>query len=102
MRDSYSAFDHLWRGPVFSETRRRRLIAMLTACLDESGTDGVSPIVMVGGYVSTVDLWEKFAVEWAQFLKSENLEVFHANEIQDKELHQRAQQVINRNVLFGV
>jgi hypothetical protein len=102
MTDStYNAFEHLWRSLVFGEGRRQRLFAMLTVYLDESGTDGGSPIVMVGGYVSTVEGWERFATEWGAFLKEEGLETFHCKNISDERLHKKASSIINRNVLMG-
>jgi len=39
-------------------------MAMLTVYADESGTDGRSPILAVGGYVSEVPLWDDFQNVW--------------------------------------
>jgi len=69
-RKHYNAFEHLWRSLVFKNAQNS-LFAMLTVYLDESGTDGKSPIVMVGGYVSTVARWEQFAIDWDKFVKQE-------------------------------
>lgn len=54
----------------------------LTAYFDESGTDGRSPIVAVGGYISTNELWNEFQNEWNQFLSNNDIEVFHSTDLQ--------------------
>jgi hypothetical protein len=49
---------------------------------DESGTDSSSAIVAVGGYVSSVSLWEGFQREWKQLLADERLgDVFHTSDL---------------------
>ena len=91
---------------------------MLTAYLDESGTDGRSAIVAVGGYVSTDDLWNKFRDEWQEFLNIEKIKIFHTTDllalrgefgdnniwdrIRSESVSQRADKIIEKYVLFGV
>lgn len=90
---------------------------MLTAYLDESGTDGRSPIVAVGGYVSTEELWASFQNEWQSFLDNNGIENFHATDILalrgnftlDKSWNQKRAQsalrivdrIIRKYVLYG-
>lgn len=74
--NGYNAFRHLWRS-LFPIDAKDKLIAMLTVYLDESGTDGRSPIVTVAGYISTVDLWEIFDVEWDAFAQSMEFDIYH-------------------------
>ncbi len=56
-------------------------MALLTAYLDESGTDGRSPVVAVAGYVSTDKLWNEFQCEWCDFLTKNGINVFHATDL---------------------
>src|SRR2546421_8901350 len=90
----------------------------LTAYFDESGTDGRSPIVAVGGYVSTDDRWDDFQREWEQFRDDEGFNVFHTTDllslrgafakekgwdkIRADNVMRRADSIIEKYVLFGV
>lgn len=51
---------------------------MLTAYFDESGTKPPSKILTIAGYLSTIQRWEKFEVEWLKLLDEYNLEYSHA------------------------
>ena len=75
--NKYNAFEHLWRS-VFPIDANEKLMTILTAYFDESGTDGRSPIVAVGGYISTVELWEDFQREWKRLMGDT---VFHATDM---------------------
>lgn len=81
---------------------------MYTVFLDESGTDGRSPIVMVGGYVSDTNGWKNFKIEWAEFLNDEALDIFHASDLDrikggnGLQVAMRAVSIINKHVMFGV
>lgn len=103
----YSAFEHLWRSLVF-EDAQIRLFAMLTVYLDESGTDGRSPIVLVGGYVSTVERWENFAKEWKQMKTLAGIESYHATDLDTgkdwgrSDMEVLAAKLIHKYTLFGV
>jgi len=94
---------------LVSMDAQNRLFAMLTVYLDESGTDGKSPIVMGGGYLSTVKRWEEFAIDWDKFVKEEGLAYYHRTDIagvkgkiEAEMLEQRAIAVIHKHILFGV
>lgn len=52
---------------------------MLSAYFDESGTDKKKhKLLTLAGYLSTVERWEKFDVEWQALLDSEGLRFSHA------------------------
>ncbi len=53
----------------------------LIAYFDESGTHDGSPIVAVGGYISTVKHWDEFQREWTQFLSKNSISKFHATDL---------------------
>jgi hypothetical protein len=72
----YDAFEHLWRS-IFPFDAREKLMAMLTVYADESGTDGRSPIVAVGGYVSEVPLWDDFQNAWNEMRIEKGIDVWH-------------------------
>jgi hypothetical protein len=44
---------------------------------DESGCHGAAKILTVGGWVATLDEWEKFAKQWKVTLKREGVNAFH-------------------------
>jgi hypothetical protein len=91
---------------------------MLTVYADESGTHGNSPIVAVGGYVSTVELWSNFQIEWVRFVDEDVKAEFHTTDMlalqgdfaEDKgwnrnridQVLARADAIIESHVLFGV
>ena len=52
-------------------------MVLLTVYADESGADGSSPKVAVGGYVPTVELWDDFQVEWDRFVDQDVKAEFH-------------------------
>jgi len=56
-------------------------MAMLTAHFDESGKNEESRILLVGGYLSTVERWEDFQEEWRQFLIEERIKKYHTTDI---------------------
>jgi hypothetical protein len=90
----------------------------LATYLDESGTDERSDIVAVGGYVSTVELWQDFQNQWNEFLSSNNIKAFHATDLlalrkeftEEKGWSKKraesalriADKIIEKHVLFGV
>ena len=91
---------------------------MLAAFFDESGTDGASPHVAVGGYVAPLENWASYEVEWRQFLSDFRIEHFHTTDMlsQKKEFSEEfgwskrrvkqalsvADEIINRHALFGI
>jgi len=56
-------------------------MGMLTAYADASGTDGYSSIVTIAGYVSDVNSWEAFRVEWNEYRSNNGIDVFHATDM---------------------
>ncbi len=91
---------------------------MLTAYFDESGTDGRSPIVAVGGYVSTQPRWDDFQRDWKRLLDEEQIRVFHTtdllslrgeftsangwNRARAMDVLNRADDIIEKHVMFGI
>jgi hypothetical protein len=57
---------------------------VLTAYLDDSGTSGL-PIVSMGGFVSSLDVWEKLEPDLDQFLNGNGVEVLHAKQFHDSD-----------------
>ena len=47
---------------------------VLSGYFDESGTDSLSKAVSVAGFVSTVEQWEVFTVQWRQAMKEFGIE----------------------------
>ncbi|MGB7208276.1 MAG: hypothetical protein WBD27_06435 [Pyrinomonadaceae bacterium] len=56
-------------------------MVMLTVYADESGTDGNSSVVALGGYVSDVDSWDVFQIEWNKYCADNGIEDFHATDM---------------------
>lgn len=50
---------------------------MLYAFLDESGTHGTAHTLSVSGYISTLDQWEAFELEWKKSLTIYEVPFFH-------------------------
>ena len=92
---------------------------MLSAYYDESGTDRLkSSALTVAGYISTVEMWTKFQIEWQKLLDDEHLEMFHMTDLEcfhgeftvDKGWNKkrqiavikRAHDTIKRNTLKGI
>lgn len=69
-------------APFFPKNAGERLIAMLRAYFDDSGTHtgggrGSSPVVVVGGIIATDDQHDKLKETWDSRLKPYNLPHFH-------------------------
>src|SRR5437868_5022689 len=93
-------------------------MVMLTAYFDESGTDGRSPIVAVGGHLSTVERWEAFQLEWKGFLQNNGVQTFHATDLihgygeftKDRGWNKKraesalriADKIVSKHILYGV
>ncbi|MGI8735171.1 MAG: hypothetical protein ACR2LM_17940 [Pyrinomonadaceae bacterium] len=117
LSEKYDAFEHLWRS-IFPFDGKEKLVAMLTGYADESGNDGNSPLLAVAGYVSDVELWAKFQVQWKQFLTEEEIPLFHSSDMlalsgdftEEKgwnaervtRVMQRADLITKEHVLFGL
>jgi hypothetical protein len=69
-------------------------VATLAVYFDDSGTHEDSPIVVAGGYVTSVETWTAFSTSWQQFLADETalpanphgLRVFHMTDFESSAL----------------
>jgi Protein of unknown function (DUF3800) len=76
--DGFDFAAHLAR--IVSGDGRKVIIAVLDAFVDESGTHDSAPVVCSAGYLFDPAKAEAFSDKWKPFLKSKEIEVFHANE----------------------
>lgn len=53
---------------IFLPDVKERLMCMLGAYFDDSGTHGASPLVAVGGHVGKAEQWDRFNQEWQDTL----------------------------------
>src|SRR2546429_1238415 len=75
----YSFIEHLARSLLFSRYSEDFLIAMITgysAYFDASGHPSRGKVLTVAGFVSTVEKWARFDLQWNTILGSENIKVF--------------------------
>jgi hypothetical protein len=79
----YDAFEHLCHI-ILPEDRSNQIIGMFTGYFDESGTHASSPVVCVGGCVSTAEQWSLFQREWNEVLAEAGVEVFHMSEFESR------------------
>lgn len=63
-----------------SGQREKRPLLMLQAFIDDSGTDGRSPVFVLAGFISTVERWAAFTDEWTESLRWAGIEYFKMNE----------------------
>lgn len=52
-----------------AELRRSKRLVMLQAHIDDSGSEGSTPIYALGGYVLPAEAWTAFSDEWEQTLR---------------------------------
>ncbi|MGH9929633.1 MAG: hypothetical protein ACREA9_10485 [Pyrinomonadaceae bacterium] len=112
-----AVFEHWFASVIPFGIRDRVLMAMLTGYFDESGTDGKSAAVTMGGYVSTRRLWMKFERQWERMLKKHGISELHMTDLnafrrefadRDKwekirpSLLNKARRIIHDNTLFGL
>lgn len=45
--------------------RKRRLLVVLQAFIDDSGSEPNSPVFVLAGYIATTEAWARFADDWA-------------------------------------
>jgi hypothetical protein len=55
-------------------------VALLSAALDAAGSSHDQPVLVVAGFVSTVEQWVEFDREWTDRLKKDDIDCFHASE----------------------
>lgn len=75
---SYSFIRHFVRA-IHQSPQRDAQVAMYSAYFDASGTKR-TPVLTLGGFVSTVNKWERFEKEWARILKANGVSFFHMTE----------------------
>lgn len=80
---AYDAFEHLCHI-IVPEYRSNQIIGMFTGYFDESGTHASSPVVCVGGCVSTAEQWSLFQREWKEVLAEAGVEFFHMSEFESR------------------
>ena len=85
IQKQYSAIEHLAYSVFLNHNPEVRLMAMFTVYFDESGTHTESEAVSVGGYLSTVDQWERFQNSWDEILKEAGIEFFHMTDHQNRQ-----------------
>lgn len=91
------------------------LVVIFSVRLDETGTDGKSPYVVVGGAVATVDQWDKLEVAWGLLLTRSKVAAYHWKEFNDrkgdfagwknlkcKRFVRAQEKIIKNNTLFRV
>jgi hypothetical protein len=77
--EEYDAFKHLV-GDLF--LRGSDLMAILTVYGDASGSAPDRPIIVIGGFVSTVEQWASFNEHWGRVLASGPVEVYHSTDLE--------------------
>ena len=56
-------------GSGFSERHRDGcVLVMLTAYMDDSGSEGTGPVFVLAGYAAPIKVWKAFSSEWEQTL----------------------------------
>ncbi len=75
----YDAFEHLCRSLFVVEND---LMAMLTVYGDASGSGPDRPVIVVGGFISTVQQWSLFNEQWGKVLAKGPVEVYHATDLE--------------------
>jgi hypothetical protein len=76
----YDAFEHLYRS-LFAKPSE--LFVMLTAYLDDSGTDSSKKVITVAGYLGTVHQWESFNRKWASFLSDYGVKMMRRSDLEN-------------------
>lgn len=70
-----------WLGVARSAGNRHRVVVLLQAYFDESGTSGDEPLTVIGGLVATSQTWLDFDALWRTALRHElkelSLDWFH-------------------------
>src|ERR1700730_15873308 len=77
--EKYDAFEHLRRSLFLAADD---LMAMLTVYGDASGSGPDRSVVVVGGFISTVEQWCLFNEQWGKVLAKGPVEVYHSNDLE--------------------
>ena len=76
----YTPIGEFARGFSHILKPQRRLIVVLRAYFDDSGTHAGSKVLVLAGFMGSPDEWSKFEDEWADILKKEGIKSFHARD----------------------
>jgi hypothetical protein len=75
-----------WTQLLFGqESKASDLTLFFSARMDETGTDGRSPFVIVAGGASTPAEWDKLEFAWGRLMGSRDVSLFHTKEFQDRD-----------------
>ena len=90
-------------------------VALFSAHLDETGTDGNSPYTVVAGAVAIAPQWDKLEAAWRRMLDNAKVSAYHWKQFHDghddfvgwsefkrKRFVEKQERIINRNTVFRV
>ena len=78
--EKYDAFEHLRQSLFLKDTD---LMAMLTVYADASGSAIDRDVIVVGGFIATVEQWSLFNEEWGRkVLDKGGVTVYHASDLE--------------------
>ncbi|MFZ3326515.1 MAG: hypothetical protein WA231_11725, partial [Methylocella sp.] len=66
---------------LFHRWEPERILVIITAYFDESGTHRSSPVSMMAGHVGDARQWQKFEKRISKLFRRYHVDVFHAMEI---------------------
>jgi hypothetical protein len=79
-----------------------RVIAVIKAYLDESGTHSGAPLVVVAGFIGDRKAWKSFVKEWRAILQRAGIDYFNANDPKCEPLKAPLARAILKRNLLGV
>ena len=77
VKKGYSLLEHVGRSRLGRRFSPRTLFTMLTAHFDESCGGG---FVVVGGWIASVEEWDRFEIDWKLFLIDYKVPYLHMKE----------------------
>ena len=80
----------------------KKVIAVVEAYLDESGTHDGAPLLVVAGFAGDRKAWKTFTKEWTSILKRANVDVFHARNPRHDFLKEPLARCITKREFVGV
>ena len=82
-------------------TKRTGAFVHLISKIDESGTHGASPHMIMAGYTARPNQWNRFDNRWQKALRKAGLEYFHAKEHWRHPFAAKVVKLSDSNLLFG-
>jgi len=79
-----SLFAQSLRGLFGGAFKAHDFLVIYGARLDETGTDGLSPITVVAGAIAIEPQWSNLEAAWDQLLSSRNVSAYHWKEFNDR------------------